>query len=105
MFKKGSSTVSYYKRKMFPFDFCNKVEVSFQTYLQATANLVPLNARRVAVKFDSFTIASLISIKNRGSGRGELEITYLDEELRISRGNQGNLFILRMVDPSYRVPL
>ncbi|XP_049388260.1 probable plastid-lipid-associated protein 4, chloroplastic [Solanum stenotomum] len=72
---------------------------------QATANLVPLNARRVAVKFDSFTIASLIPIKNRGSGRGELEITYLDEELRISRGNQGNLFILRMVDPSYRVPL
>ncbi|XP_015079717.1 probable plastid-lipid-associated protein 4, chloroplastic isoform X2 [Solanum pennellii] len=69
---------------------------------QATANLVPLNARRVAVKFDSFKIASLIPIKNRGSGRGELEITYLDEELR---GNQGNLFILKMVDPSYRVPL
>ncbi|XP_015079793.1 probable plastid-lipid-associated protein 4, chloroplastic isoform X4 [Solanum pennellii] len=78
-----------------------------QSILQtkATANLVPLNARRVAVKFDSFKIASLIPIKNRGSGRGELEITYLDEELRISRGNQGNLFILKMVDPSYRVPL
>ncbi|KAL7199955.1 hypothetical protein ACSBR2_022127 [Camellia fascicularis] len=72
---------------------------------QATANLVPLNARRVAVKFDSFKIGSLIPIKSRGSGRGQLEITYLDEELRISRGNQGNLFILRMVDPSYRVPL
>lgn len=72
---------------------------------QATANLVPLNARRVVVKFDSFKIGSLIPIKSRGSGRGQLEITYLDEELRISRGNQGNLFILRMVDPSYRVPL
>ncbi|OIT07682.1 PREDICTED: probable plastid-lipid-associated protein 4, chloroplastic isoform X1 [Nicotiana attenuata] len=72
---------------------------------QATANLVPLNERRVAVKFDSFKIAGLIPIKSRGSGRGQLEITYLDEELRISRGNQGNLFILRMVDPSYRVPL
>ncbi|KAF5936863.1 hypothetical protein HYC85_024369 [Camellia sinensis] len=72
---------------------------------QATANLVPLNARRVAVKFDSFKIGSLIPIKSRGSGRGQLEITYLDEELRISRGNQGNLFILRMVDPFYRVPL
>ncbi|KAJ4965902.1 hypothetical protein NE237_017751 [Protea cynaroides] len=71
---------------------------------QATANLVPLNSRRVAVKFDSFKIASLIPIKARGSGRGQLEITYLDEELRISRGNQGNLFILKMVDPSYRVP-
>ncbi|KAK4378653.1 hypothetical protein RND71_000515 [Anisodus tanguticus] len=43
--------------------------------------------------------------KSRGSGRGQLEITYLDEELRISRGNQGNLFILRMADPSYRVPV
>ncbi|GMQ01794.1 hypothetical protein CsSME_00048306 [Camellia sinensis var. sinensis] len=72
---------------------------------QATANLVPLNARRVAVKFDSFKIGSLIPIKSRGSGHGQLEITYLDEELRISRGNQGNLFILRMVDPFYRVPL
>lgn len=72
---------------------------------QATANLVPLNARRVAVKFDFFRIAGLIPIKNPGSGRGQLEITYLDEELRISRGDKGNLFILKMVDPSYRVPL
>ncbi|OAY44897.1 probable plastid-lipid-associated protein 4, chloroplastic [Manihot esculenta] len=72
---------------------------------QATANLVPLNARRVAVKFDFFRIAGLIPIASPGSGRGQLEITYLDEELRISRGNRGNLFILKMVDPSYRVPL
>ncbi|XP_051132790.1 probable plastid-lipid-associated protein 4, chloroplastic [Andrographis paniculata] len=72
---------------------------------QATANLVPLNACRVAVKFDSFKVAALIPIKSRGSGRGQLEITYLDEELRISRGNEGNLFILKMVDPLYRVPL
>ncbi|KAK6945587.1 Plastid lipid-associated protein/fibrillin conserved domain [Dillenia turbinata] len=72
---------------------------------QATANLVPLNSRRVAVKFDLFKIGGLLPIKSPGSGRGQLEITYLDEELRISRGNRGNLFILKMVDPSYRVPL
>lgn len=72
---------------------------------QATANLVPINARRVAVKFDYFRIVGLIPIKSPGSGRGQLEITYLDEELRISRGNRENLFILKMVDPSYRVPL
>lgn len=77
---------------------------SWPFFNQATANLVPLNARRVAVKFDSFKIAGLIPIKSRGSGRGQLEITYLDGELRISRGNEGNLFILRMVDPSYKVP-
>ncbi|XP_039019257.1 probable plastid-lipid-associated protein 4, chloroplastic [Hibiscus syriacus] len=72
---------------------------------QATANLVPINPRRVAVKFDYFRIAGLIPIKSPGSGRGQLEITYLDEELRISRGDRGNLFILKMVDPLYRVPL
>ncbi|KAF3962042.1 hypothetical protein CMV_013406 [Castanea mollissima] len=72
---------------------------------QVTANLVPLNSRRVAVKFDFFRIAGLIPIKSPGSGRGQLEITYLDEELRVSRGDKGNLFILKMVDPSYRVPL
>ncbi|MFS7919494.1 putative plastid-lipid-associated protein [Helianthus anomalus] len=72
---------------------------------QATANLVPLNNKQVAVKFDAFKVFGLIPIKARGSGRGQLEITYLDEELRISRGNEGNLFILRMVDPTYRVPL
>ncbi|KAL4351277.1 hypothetical protein GQ457_06G001670 [Hibiscus cannabinus] len=72
---------------------------------QATANLVPINPRRVAVKFDYFRIAGLIPIKSPGSGRGQLEITYLDEELRISRGDRGNLFVLKMVDPSYRVPL
>ncbi|KAK4254365.1 hypothetical protein QN277_009761 [Acacia crassicarpa] len=74
-------------------------------YNQATANLVPLNSRRVAVKFDFFKIASLIPIKSAGSGRGQIEITYLDEDLRVTRGNRGNLFILKMVDPFYRVPL
>ncbi|KAM7250170.1 hypothetical protein ACFE04_022053 [Oxalis oulophora] len=72
---------------------------------QATADLVPLSTRKVAVKFDYFKIFGLISIKNPGSGRGQIEITYVDEELRITRGNRGNLFILKMVDPSYRVPL
>ncbi|KQK13564.1 probable plastid-lipid-associated protein 4, chloroplastic [Brachypodium distachyon] len=72
---------------------------------QVTANLVPLNSRRVAVKFDYFKIFSLIPIKAPGRGKGELEITYLDEELRVSRGDKGNLFVLKMVDPMYRVPL
>ncbi|XP_062214849.1 probable plastid-lipid-associated protein 4, chloroplastic [Phragmites australis] len=72
---------------------------------QVTANLVPLNPKRVAVKFDYFKIFSLIRIKSPGSGKGELEITYLDEELRVSRGDKGNLFVLKMIDPTYRVPL
>lgn len=72
---------------------------------QVTADLTPLNSRKVAVKFDTFKIAGLIPIKAPDTARGELEITYLDEELRVSRGDKGNLFVLKMADPSYRVPL
>ncbi|XP_022156963.1 probable plastid-lipid-associated protein 4, chloroplastic [Momordica charantia] len=72
---------------------------------QVTANLMPLNTRKVAVQFDTFKILGLIPVKAPGRARGELEITYLDEELRISRGDKGNLFILKMIDPSYRVPV
>ncbi|KAL5564015.1 hypothetical protein UlMin_033762 [Ulmus minor] len=78
---------------------------SWPFFNQVTANLTPLNARKVAVQFDYFKIAGLIPIKAPGRARGELEITYLDEELRVSRGDLGNLFILKMVDPSYRVPV
>ncbi|RLN41123.1 putative plastid-lipid-associated protein 4, chloroplastic [Panicum miliaceum] len=78
---------------------------TYPYFNQVTANLVPLNPRRVAVQFDYFKIFSLISIKSPGSGKGELEITYLDEEIRVSRGDKGNLFVLKMVDPTYRVPL
>ncbi|GMI87958.1 FIBRILLIN3a [Hibiscus trionum] len=78
---------------------------SFPFFNQVTADLTPLNERKVAVKFDQFKIGGLIPVKAPARARGELEITYLDEELRISRGDKGNLFILKMVDPSYRVPV
>ncbi|PON76041.1 Plastid lipid-associated protein/fibrillin conserved domain containing protein [Parasponia andersonii] len=78
---------------------------SWPFFNQVTADLTPLNARKVAVKFDYFKIAGLIPIKAPGRARGELEITYLDEELRVSRGDKGNLFVLKMIDPSYRVPV
>ncbi|KAK4757513.1 hypothetical protein SAY87_018814 [Trapa incisa] len=78
---------------------------SWPFFNQVTADLTPLNSRKVAVKFDFFKIGGLIPIKAPDSARGELEITYLDDELRLSRGDKGNLFILKMVDPSYRVPV
>lgn len=77
---------------------------SWPFFNQVTADLTPLNAKKVAVKFDCFRIAGLIPVKAPGRARGELEITYLDEDLRVSRGDKGNLFILKMVDPSYRIP-
>ncbi|KAK6121029.1 hypothetical protein DH2020_045219 [Rehmannia glutinosa] len=49
---------------------------------QVTADLTPLNAKKVAVKFDFFKIGGLIPVKAPDRARGELEITYLDEELR-----------------------
>ncbi|KAG6588812.1 putative plastid-lipid-associated protein 4, chloroplastic, partial [Cucurbita argyrosperma subsp. sororia] len=78
---------------------------SWPFFNQVTANLKPLNTTKVAVQFDTFKILGLIPVKAPGRARGELEITYLDEELRISRGDKGNLFILKMIDPSYRVPV
>ncbi|KAJ8421707.1 hypothetical protein Cgig2_009038 [Carnegiea gigantea] len=72
---------------------------------QVTADLMPLNSRKVAVKFDYFKILGLIPVKApERTQYGTLEITYLDEDLRVSRGDKGNLFILKMVDQSYRVP-
>ncbi|KAL8140502.1 hypothetical protein V2J09_006523 [Rumex salicifolius] len=71
---------------------------------QVTADLTPLNSRKVAVQFDTFKILGLIPVKAPETARGELEITYLDEDLRVSKGDKGNLFILKMIDPSYRIP-
>ncbi|KAJ8448066.1 hypothetical protein Cgig2_028942 [Carnegiea gigantea] len=71
---------------------------------QVTADLIPLNSRKVAVKFDYFKIWGLIPVKAPETARGSLEITYLDEDLRVSRGDKGNLFILKIVDRSYRIP-
>lgn len=35
---------------------------------------------------------------------GALAVTYLDDELRVSRGDRGNLFVLRMSNPEKRLP-
>jgi PAP_fibrillin len=41
----------------------------------------------------------LIRVTAPDSAKGKLDTTFLDEELRISRGDKGNLFILRQRDP------
>ncbi|KAK9691263.1 hypothetical protein RND81_09G185500 [Saponaria officinalis] len=77
---------------------------SWPFFNQVTADLTPVNSKKVAVKFDYFKIGGLIPVKAPERATGSLEITYLDEDLRVSRGDKGNLFILKMVDRSYRVP-
>ncbi|XP_047974152.1 probable plastid-lipid-associated protein 4, chloroplastic [Salvia hispanica] len=71
---------------------------------QVTADLTILNAKKVGVKFDYFKLGGLIPVKAPANAVGELEITSLDQELRVSRGDKGNLFVLKMVDPKYRIP-
>ncbi|EPS71723.1 hypothetical protein M569_03036, partial [Genlisea aurea] len=74
---------------------------SWPFFNQVTADLTPVDSSKVAVKFDYFKLGGLIPVKAPDTARGALEITYLDEELRVSRGDKGNLFVLKMVDPSY----
>ena len=50
------------------------------------------------VQFKEFKILGLIPVKAPASAAGALEVTYLDEQLRVSRGDKGNLFILSMQD-------
>lgn len=68
-----------------------------------SADLRPMSKSKVAVQFDEFgLLGGLIKIKAPPSAKGELDMTYLDEELRVSRGDKGNLFVLRMVSPGVR---
>eukprot|EP00878_Enallax_costatus_P002034 GHUV01002198.1.p1 GENE.GHUV01002198.1~~GHUV01002198.1.p1 ORF type:complete len:211 (+),score=67.08 GHUV01002198.1:187-819(+) len=71
-------------------------------YNQVTAELTPLSTNKVAVQFKTFKIGGLIPITAPPSAKGELAITYLDEDMRISRGDKGNLFVLLMDDPDDR---
>ncbi|XP_052735708.1 probable plastid-lipid-associated protein 4, chloroplastic isoform X2 [Vigna angularis] len=74
--------------------------------LRSVTNYQAINVDTLrAQNMESWPFFNQIPIKAPGRARGELEITYLDEELRVSRGDKGNLFILKMVDPSYRVPV
>ena len=62
------------------------------------ADLEPLTPSKVKVQFTRFGIGPL-RIPAPKRARGELDTTYLDDTLRISRGDKGNLFILFRDDP------
>jgi PAP_fibrillin len=47
----------------------------------------------VNVQFKQFEIGAL-KIKAPAKARGALDTTYLDSELRLSRGDKGNIFVL-----------
>lgn len=58
---------------------------------------VDVKKNTVGVKFNKFIILGLIHVKAPEKARGILQVTYLDDTLRLSRGDRGNLFVLRKV--------
>jgi len=58
-----------------------------------TAELTPENKQFTNVKFRKFMIGP-ISFDAPDSFRGALDITYLDDDVRLTRGDKGNIFVL-----------
>lgn len=58
--------------------------------------LTPVSEKRFDVNFIEFVLFDFLrfNVRENMQFTGWLEVTYLDEDLRISRGNKGNLFIL-----------
>ncbi|KAK9866737.1 hypothetical protein WJX84_004414 [Apatococcus fuscideae] len=69
---------------------------------KVSAELTPESESRVAVKFKQFKLLNTISVNAPDSARGWLDTTYLDSEMRVSRGDKGNLFVLLMNDSELR---
>jgi len=63
---------------------------------KVTAELSPLTKSKVAVQFKVFKIGFL-SFNAPSSFKGELDITYVDEDMRLSRGDKGNIFVLTRI--------
>lgn len=60
---------------------------------KVTADLSPMSKSKVAVQFKQFSIGP-ITFNAPSSFKGELDVTYLDKEVRLSRGDKGNIFVL-----------
>eukprot|EP00584_Thalassiosira_punctigera_P017676 CAMPEP_0172559126 /NCGR_PEP_ID=MMETSP1067-20121228/82727_1 /TAXON_ID=265564 ORGANISM="Thalassiosira punctigera, Strain Tpunct2005C2" /NCGR_SAMPLE_ID=MMETSP1067 /ASSEMBLY_ACC=CAM_ASM_000444 /LENGTH=236 /DNA_ID=CAMNT_0013348655 /DNA_START=18 /DNA_END=728 /DNA_ORIENTATION=+ len=58
-----------------------------------SAALSPVNGKLTDVKFKKFMVGPL-GFDAPDSARGQLEITYLDDEVRLTRGDKGNIFVL-----------
>lgn len=58
------------------------------------ADISPMTNNKVKVQFREFSVGP-ISFKPEGDRfKGELSVSYLDEDMRISRGDKGNAFVL-----------
>lgn len=65
----------------------------FDVPRKVTANLEPQSDRLTNVKFDRFSVGP-VGFKAPESFRGYLDVTYLDDQVRLTRGDKGNIFVL-----------
>ena len=59
-----------------------------------TAVLSPVNGKFTEVKFKRFMLGPIGFDAPKDKFKGALDITYLDEEFRLTRGDKGNIFVL-----------
>lgn len=58
-----------------------------------SAELSPVDGKYTDVKFKRFTLGP-VGFDAPDKFRGALDITYLDDEVRLTRGDKGNIFVL-----------
>jgi hypothetical protein len=73
---------------------------TFPFFNAVDADLTPKSPSAADVQFVRFSIFGILGVDAPASARGALDTTYLDEELRVGRGDKGNLFVLAMRDAS-----
>ena len=71
------------------FPHMDRVTLNISGPLQVEASITPTSKTCVAVQFQTFKIFGLIPVKAPPSARGTLDTTYLDDDMRISRGDRG----------------
>ena len=76
---------------------------TFPFFNAVDADLTPTSASGVNVQFVKFQIFGVIKVDAPASARGALDTTYLDADVRVGRGDKGNLFVLRMRDREKRL--
>lgn len=65
----------------------------FRIPRKVSAELTPVSPSKVNVQFKKFTIGP-VSFAAPEAFKGSLDVTYLDENMRLSRGDKGNIFVL-----------
>ena len=58
-----------------------------------SAELSPVNGRVTDVNFKRFMLGP-VGFDAPDTARGQLDVTYLDDEVRLTRGDKGNIFVL-----------